>query len=47
MDHRLDVAAANFASGIGRAFSELSNEEIDVLEKDGTLIIRGRASGVH
>lgn len=43
----LDVAAANFAAGIGRAFSELSNEEIDVLEKDGTLVIRGRASGVH
>src|SRR5215469_12939099 len=28
----LDMAAANFAAGIGRAFSELSAEEIDVLE---------------
>ena len=43
----LDMAAANFAAGIGRAFSELSAEEIDVLEKDGTLVIRGRNTALH
>jgi hypothetical protein len=38
----LDVAATNFAAGIARAFSELSGEELDLLEKDDTLVISGR-----
>jgi predicted ester cyclase len=43
----LDIASANFAAGIARAFSELSSEELDVLEKNDTLVIRGRATAVH
>jgi predicted ester cyclase len=43
----LDIAGANFAAGIARAFSDLKNEELDIIEKDDTLVIRGRASAVH
>jgi predicted ester cyclase len=43
----LDVAATNFAAGIARAFSELSGEELDLLEKDDTLVISGRATALH
>ena len=43
----LDIATANFAAGIGRAFSGLHIEELDVLEKDDALVIRGRATGIH
>lgn len=43
----LDIATANFAAGIARAFPELHTEELDVLEKDDTVIIRGRATAIH
>lgn len=43
----LDIATANFAAGIARAFSGLNAEELDVLEKDDALVIRGRATATH
>jgi hypothetical protein len=43
----LDVAAANFAAGIARAFSELEPTELDVVEKDDVLVIRGKNTAVH
>lgn len=43
----LDIATVNFAAGIARAFPELHAEELDVLEKDDTVIIRGRATASH
>ena len=43
----LDIAAANFAGGIGAAFPDLSAEEYDHIEDGDTLAIRGRAEGTH
>jgi hypothetical protein len=43
----LDIAAANFAAGIAGAFSELEPTELDVVEKDGFLVIRGKNTAVH
>lgn len=43
----LDIATANFAAGIARAFSGLNAEELDVLEKDDALVTRGRATATH
>jgi predicted ester cyclase len=43
----LDIAAANFAAGIGAAFPDLSTQEYDHIEDGDTLAIRGRAEGTH
>jgi len=43
----LDIAAANFAGGIGAAFPDLSAQEYDHIEDGDTLAIRGRAEGTH
>jgi predicted ester cyclase len=43
----LDIAAANFAAGIGAAFPDLSAQEYDHIEDGDTLAIRGRAEGTH
>jgi len=43
----LDIASANFAAGIGRAFSAIDAEELDVLEKEDAVVIRGRTTAVH
>jgi predicted ester cyclase len=43
----LDIAAANFAAGIGAAFPDLVTEEYDHIEDGDTLAIRGRAQGTH
>lgn len=43
----LAIATANFAAGFARAFSGLNAEELDVLEKDDALVIRGRATATH
>jgi hypothetical protein len=43
----LDIAAANFAAGIASAFSELEPTELDVVEKDDFLVIRGKNTAVH
>jgi predicted ester cyclase len=43
----LDIAAANFAAGIARAFSDFETTELDLVEKDDLLIIRGRNTAVH
>ena len=43
----LDIAAANFAAGIGAAFPDLSAQEYDHIEDGETLAIRGRAEGTH
>ena len=43
----LDIAAANFAAGIGAAFSDLTTQEYDHIEAGDTLAIRGRGEGTH
>ena len=43
----LDIAAANFAAGIGAAFPDLAAQEYDHIEDGDTLAIRGRAEGTH
>jgi predicted ester cyclase len=43
----LDIAAANFAAGIGAAFPDLISEEYDHIEDGDTLAIRGRSEGTH
>jgi predicted ester cyclase len=43
----LDIATANFTAGIARAFSGLDVKELDVVEKDDTLVIRGQATAIH
>ena len=43
----LDIAAANFAAGIGAAFPDLTAQEFDHIEDGDTLAIRGRAEGTH
>jgi predicted ester cyclase len=43
----LDIAAANFAAGIGAAFPDLNAQEYDHIEDGDTLAIRGRAEGTH
>jgi predicted ester cyclase len=43
----LDIAAANFAAGIGAAFSDMSTQEYEHLEDGDTLAIRGRGEGTH
>ena len=43
----LDIAPANFAAGIGAAFTDLVAEEYDHIEDGDTLVIRGRAGGTH
>ncbi len=43
----LDIAAANFAAGIGAAFPDLSAQEYDYIEEGDTLAIRARAEGTH
>jgi predicted ester cyclase len=45
--HGLDIAAANFAAGIGAAFPDLNAQEYDHIEDGDTLAIRGRAEGTH
>ena len=43
----LDIAAANFAAGIGAAFTDLRAEEYDHVEDSDMLAIRGRSEGTH
>jgi len=43
----LDIAAANFAAGIGAAFPDLTAQEFDHIEDGDTLANRGRAEGTH
>ena len=43
----LDIAAANFAAGIGAAFSDMTAQEYDHVEAGDTLAIRGRGEGTH
>ena len=43
----LDIAAANFAAGIGAAFTDLVAEEYDHIEDGDLLAIRGRGEGTH
>ena len=43
----LDIAAANFAAGIGAAFTDLRAEEYDHVEDGDMLAIRGRGEGTH
>ena len=43
----LDIAAANFAGGIGAAFTDLRAEEYDHIEDGDMLAIRGRGEGTH
>ena len=43
----LDIAAANFAAGIGVAFPDLSAQEYDHIEDGDLLAIRGRGEGTH
>ena len=43
----LDIAAANFAAGIGAAFTDLRAEEYDHIEDGDMLAIRGRGEGTH
>ena len=43
----LDIAAANFAGGIGAAFTDLRAEEYDHVEDSDMLAIRGRGEGTH
>jgi predicted ester cyclase len=43
----LDIAAANFAGGIGAAFTDLRAEEYDHIEDGELLAIRGRGEGTH
>jgi predicted ester cyclase len=43
----LDIAAANFAAGIGAAFSDMTSHEYDHIEDGDTLAIRVRAEGTH
>jgi predicted ester cyclase len=43
----LDVALANFTNGFGRALSELSLDEQDVLETEDSVVIRARMGGTH
>jgi len=43
----LDIAAANFAAGIGAAFTDLRAEEYDHVEDSDMLAIRGRGEGTH
>ena len=43
----LDIAAANFAAGIARAFSNLDATEVDIVEKDDFLMIRGKNTATH
>src|SRR5215467_15976415 len=38
----LDIAAANFAGGIGAAFTDLTAQEYDHIEEGDLLAIRGR-----
>ena len=43
----MDIAAANFAAGIGAAFPDLTTEEYDHIEDGDMLAIRGRTEGTH
>ena len=43
----LDIAAANFAAGIGAAFSDMTTQEYDHIEEGDALAIRGRGEGTH
>jgi predicted ester cyclase len=43
----LDIAATNFAAGIGAAFPDLTSQEYDHIEDGDTLAIRGRSEGTH
>ena len=43
----LDIAAANFAAGIGAAFTDLTAQEYDHIEDGDLLAIRGRSEGTH
>lgn len=43
----LVVATANFAAGIAHAFSGLDVKELDVVEKDATLVTRGQPTAIH
>jgi predicted ester cyclase len=43
----LDIAAANFAAGIGAAFTDLTAQEYDHIEDGDLLAIRGRGEGTH
>jgi len=43
----LDIAAANFAAGIGAAFTDLAAQEYDHIEDGDLLAIRGRSEGTH
>ena len=43
----LDIAAANFAAGIGAAFTDLTAQEFEHIENGDLLAIRGRGEGTH